>query len=159
MPSWGGRWGSRKGRDVRPPAVAVIGALGLPTGHEAFGSPRITPAAVLVLAHELGPRVALGYNVGLFWDWEASGTTTVGLTWWRYTATLGIGVSERVGAFVVSYGHVGLGNATPSEHALDGGLTLRLRPNLQLDASGGLGVSGVAPEWFVGLGVSVRVPR
>jgi hypothetical protein len=50
----------------------------------------------------------------------------------------------------------GLGSSSSS---LDGGLTYRVRPNLQLDGFAGTGLSGDAPDWFAGLGISFRLPR
>jgi hypothetical protein len=43
--------------------------------------------------------------------------------------------------------------------SLDGGVTYLVRPNLQLDAYAGAGVSDVAPDWIAGIGLSVRWPR
>jgi len=43
--------------------------------------------------------------------------------------------------------------------ALDAGFTYLLTPRLQLDASASTGLSGAAPDWTVGLGVSFRFPR
>jgi hypothetical protein len=34
-----------------------------------------------------------------------------------------------------------------------------VRPNLQLDAAAGVGLSSAADDVFVGLGLSVRLPR
>ena len=45
------------------------------------------------------------------------------------------------------------------ETALNGGMTWQPRPNVQLDVSGGFGLSDAAPDWFAGVGVSVRLPR
>lgn len=47
-----------------------------------------------------------------------------------------------------------------SRHApLDGGVTFAALPNVQLDATVGLGLNAAATDWFLGLGVSARVPR
>ncbi|MBI2403048.1 MAG: transporter [Gemmatimonadetes bacterium] len=43
-------------------------------------------------------------------------------------------------------------------HHVDGGFTFLVRDNLQLDLSFGRGIAG-ASDWFVGAGVSVRLPR
>ena len=47
----------------------------------------------------------------------------------------------------------------PEAHSFDAGLTYLLNPRLQLDLSAGVGLSGAAPDWFVGTGVAFRVPR
>ena len=44
-------------------------------------------------------------------------------------------------------------------HLLDAGATFLMIPNVQLDASGGIGLNSAAEDWFAGVGLSVRVPR
>ena len=44
-------------------------------------------------------------------------------------------------------------------HLLDGGATYLLRPNLQLDVGRRRRHLDDAPDWFAGVGVSVRLPR
>ena len=72
---------------------------------------------------------------------------------------MGMGVSDRVGAFVEVFGDIPLNANGGPKNSLDGGLTYLLRDNLQLDAAVGVGISDDADNWFVGLGITVRFPR
>lgn len=142
------------------PSIALIPGLTLPTGEEDFGAPRAEPSLRLAVAHELSDRVGLGWNVAVArpTDVDATGRED---TWSElaYTLALGIGVNERVGAFVESFGVVAAGDGAPPAHSLDGGFTFLLTPLVQLDVAAGVGISSAAEDWTLGVGLSVRLPR
>lgn len=77
----------------------------------------------------------------------------------NYTATTGIGVSDKLGMFIEVFGDVPLNAPGGTRHYADGGLTYRVRENIQLDLSGGVGLNTAADGWFVGAGISVRFAR
>lgn len=142
------------------PAVAVMGAVTVPTGHEAFRAAGLDPAFRVSLSHELPGGLGLGYNAGALWTTQGDLAGNESLrTDLLYTLTLARGLTERLGAFVEGFGVVGVSDGQPAWHALDAGFTLALRANLQLDASAGIGLNEAAEDWFVGAGISVRVPR
>ena len=146
------------------PDVAVIGTVGLPTGEAPFQRLRADPAVRLAFANELGDGVGIGYNVGVEWNTECdprAADACVEQTFadYVYTVAFGFAVSERLSAFAESFGTVEFNDGRTSAHALDGGFTYLLRDNLQLDASGGIGLNDAAGDWFVGAGVSVRLPK
>jgi hypothetical protein len=76
-----------------------------------------------------------------------------------YSVSLGIGLLPRLGAFLELFGAAGLEAGATDPVSLDGGLTLLVLGNLQLDVSGGVGLNAGADDWFVGAGVALRVPR
>jgi hypothetical protein len=142
------------------PDLALIAHLSLPVGDEEVGSPRADPAIRVTASHTLTERLGLGWNAG----WEAASSTddaggTHTLSRWVYTAALGVELGEAWGAFVEVFGDVGASDPGPPAHSLDGGVTYLLRPRVQLDLSAGVGLSDAAPDRFVGLGVSFRLPR
>ncbi|MDX1577335.1 MAG: transporter [Gemmatimonadota bacterium] len=165
--------------------LALLGGITLPVGDEAFSSERADPSFWILADQGLGDRLSLGANLGLAWttapdvavlpaglDPSASrvpvanrsrrlGRTEALDTQLEapYTLALYIGVSDRVGAFVESFGAFGLGDDRDSAHGLDAGLTLLLSSRLQLDASGGVGLNEAAEDWFIGSGISFRLPR
>ena len=146
------------------PDVAVIGTVRLPTGEAPFQRLRTDPAVRLAFAHELGDGVGIGYNVGVEWNTEcdpraADACVEKTFTDYVYTVTFQFSVSEGLSAFAESFGTVEFNDARTSAHALDAGFTYLVRDNLQLDASGGIGVNDAAGDWFVGAGVSVRLPK
>lgn len=142
------------------PAVALLGEVLLPTAAEGLGPTRVDPAVRLALAHELGEVVSVGYNVGVAWlsersEARESRTFSQGL----YTLSLGFALGRRVGAFAEAFGTVPLSDESFAAHLVDGGFTLLVLPNLQLDLSAGVGLDSDADDWFVGAGASLRLPR
>jgi hypothetical protein len=142
------------------PRIAVLASLNLPSGAEEFTESRVVPAFNFAFSNTLTERLALGYNVGGLWFVERDElgyehTSFAGF----WSASLGIGICERWGAFVELFGNPVISALGRSSSSLDGGFTWLVRPNVQLDLSGGFGLSGDAPEWFAGFGVSFRLPR
>jgi hypothetical protein len=64
---------------------------------------------------------------------------------------------DPINAFVEVYGWLPE-NELP-DHRFNGGFTFLVRRNLQLDVSGGIGLSEISPDWFVSGGLSWRIPR
>ncbi|NIM49779.1 MAG: hypothetical protein GTN62_05920 [Gemmatimonadales bacterium] len=142
------------------PGIALLAGLTLPTGQEGFATPRVDPVLLLAAAHELTERVGVGYNVGPSWSSEiVQGGDEETLVDLSYSVALGLSLHDRVGAFVESFGSFALSTGSASRHSLDGGFTLLVRDNLQLDVSSGLTLTGGVDSWFVGAGVALRVPR
>jgi hypothetical protein len=141
--------------------VALLAHLTLPAGNEIVGAPAVDPSARLAVAHSLGERASLGWNVG----YEArsiDGGTDAGtrrLGRWVYAASLGFDLSPRWGTFVESFGDLPASDPGPAVHALDGGVTCLIAPRVQLDVSVGVGLSHEAPDRFFGVGLSFRLPQ
>lgn len=142
------------------PEAALLVGVSLPVGDDDFSSDRYDPSMRLAFAHTLTERLGLGYNLGMEWSSEP-GDEGVHETFSRliYTVALGTSVTGRLGAFVELFGAEPVDAPPGSEVSLDGGFTYLLRPNLQLDLSAGAGLTDDAPDWFVGAGVSFRLPR
>jgi len=142
------------------PSVALLGKVLVPIGTEGVRAERADPAVRVAVSHVLSERVGLGYNVGVEALSTVRGDGTLATeSVAAYTVALGIALVERLGVFVEGFGSVALTNGVRSSHLFDAGLTIQLADNVQLDASGGVRYAGHADDWFVGLGVSVRVPR
>jgi hypothetical protein len=141
------------------PDAALIGTLSLPTGDAGFGSPRADPTVLLAFASGLTDRLGLGYNVGASWTTETGAGGRASVLELLYTVSLGIGLTHRAGAFLEAFGSVAAERTRPSRRSVDGGFTYRVRDNLQLDVSGGVGLNRDAADWFLGAGVAVRLPR
>lgn len=140
--------------------LALLGHLTLPAGDDELGSPRADPSLRICASLPVNDRVDVGLNLG----WETASTarpsggqTTA--TRWIYTVAAGFDLSPRWGAFVELFGDLPASDPTPAAHSLDAGLTLLLSPRLQLDLVAGRGWSRAAPDRFVGLGISVRIPQ
>ena len=71
--------------------------------------------------------------------------------------SLGVSLIKKLSMFVESYGFL-TQDETP-DHRLDGGFTYLFSKNIQADLSGGIGISDKSPDFFIGAGLSVRLPR
>lgn len=144
----------------RLPEAALLVGVSVPVGDEELTSDRYDPSILLSLAHTLSERLALGYNAGVAWS-SAPGETgaTETSSHLVYSAALGLGLGERLGAFAELFGEEPIDAPGSSAVSLDGGFTYLLRPNLQLDLFAGAGLTDDAPDWFAGAGVSFRLPR
>jgi hypothetical protein len=155
----GAKVGIREGAGLSP-SIAVLGAVLVPIGAEAFRAAGVDPFVKVSVSHELGDAWGLGYNAGVVRVTETLGDGTDDVvTDLVYTVSLARSLGERVGAFVEGFGLFATADGRDGWHALDGGITFALRPNVQLDVSGGVGLTGAADDWFVGGGVAFRVPR
>ncbi len=143
-------------RGVRPSAAIVVRAS-VPTGHRDVRSEFVEPEVRLALAADLNDKIGIGVNVGPTWIPASSANELI--TSGLYTLVVGIGATERLGVFVESFGTINLESEGVSRHLLDGGMTMALLDNLQIDASGGVGLNDGAEDWFVGAGISVRLPH
>ncbi len=142
------------------PEMALLAHVSLPLGGGTVGSPRADPSVRLSAAHTFSDRVGLGWNLG----WEAASyRDTIGEVHTRtrfvYTASLGVELAERCGAFIELFGDLPASDPAPAAHSLDGGVTFLLAPRVQLDLAAGFGLDADAPDRFAGFGVSFRLPR
>lgn len=141
------------------PAVALVTLVTLPTGTDGFGSERPDPTLRLAFEHELSDRLSLGYNVGSIFttvsEPDDDRTRRIDIL---YTAVVGAELAPRVGAFIELFGTFPARTGGAAVHGLDGGLAIKVLSNLQLDLAGGIGLNSAAEDWFVGMGVTVRVP-
>jgi hypothetical protein len=134
------------------PDMALLGSLTWPgAASDDLQTPYMAPALRLVFAHILSETLSLGYNLGAEWNGISPAVS------YYYSLALGMGLTEKIGAFLESYGSV-YKKAKP-EHKADAGFTWLLRENLQLDVSGGIGLSKIAPDHFVSFGLSWRIPE
>ena len=131
------------------PSIAVLVHAVIPTG-----GGRFLPNGRVSLSHELSEKVGLGYNLGVS-AFDGGTQTDLELI---YTATAGISVAEQVGFFAEVFGNTPFNDPASNGTSVDGGFTFLLSPRVQLDVSGGVGVTATAPDWFFGAGFSIRVP-
>lgn len=138
------------------PSVALSGTMLVPVGTSEFQAAGIDPVIRAALGHDLGGGFSVGYNVGAAWVKTAEGAATESSGLYQLAVGKALG---RLWLFVEGYGMAALSDGAASWQAVDAGATWTLAHNVQLDASGGVGLSAAASDWFVGLGVAFRVPR
>lgn len=134
------------------PEIGFIGAMELPFTADKVYKPSY-PAANMRFAfsHTLSDMLSLGYNLGAEWDGDSA------VPAYFYSIALGIGITEKFGMFLESYGLVQ--EEDQSEHLLDMGFTYLLVPNLQFDISGGVGLNNQAIDNFISAGLTFRLPH
>jgi hypothetical protein len=132
------------------PATSLLLTAGLPRGDGELRAAEIEPELKLLLAYDLTPRLSLASNLGVALpsvdgDRPAQGIASV---------SLGVGLGERVGTFLEVYGFF----AGPEDDTafVDGGFTVALGRDQQLDVRLGRELRGERPETFAGVGYAVR---
>ncbi|MFC5271687.1 transporter [Adhaeribacter terreus] len=139
------------------PEAALQADFRLPVGGEDFEGEKVEPKLRLALMNKLSERFSLHYNLGL--DWEenqnpesAQPYNHIGL----YTLALQYEISEGFMAFLEA---VGEKHKKDMQQSFDAGLAYKIKPNLQLDAYAGYGISEEAPDFFASAGISFRLPK
>ena len=139
------------------PELAILGGLSLPTGDDGFSSDSVHSSFLVLFAHELSPRLSLGYNVGA--AWESSGDQPDRDAFIVYSLVLGVGLTDRLSTFLELFGDRQTTGTTATSVSVDGGLTFLLTDIVQLDVYVGSGLRGPTDDVFVGTGLSFRLPR
>ena len=111
----------------------------------------------MAFAHELLPRLSLGYNVGA--AWESSADQPGRDAFLVYSVVLGVRLTDRLGTFLELFGDQQATGTIATSASVDGGLTWLLTDIVQVDVSVGSGLWGPTDDVFVGTGLSFRLPR
>lgn len=131
--------------------LGVLASASIPAVNPGTGSVLQMRAT---LSTNAGP-VSLGTTIGGSYGrvtTEDNQATFEGLA----TLTAGFGIVGDLGGYVEAYVTVPEdGQVSPVANA---GLTYLVAPWLQLDAYGGAGIAGDAPDWLAGAGLAVLVP-
>jgi hypothetical protein len=131
------------------PEISLITHLELPY----FGSKNYRPDFVIprfrfLFAHTLSDRFSFSYNLGA--EWENGTNAATGI----YTASFGASLFGNLSMFVEAYGF--LKENSTADNRLDAGFTYLINNSLQLDCSGGVGLSDISPDYFLSAGISFR---
>jgi hypothetical protein len=134
------------------PEMAILASLTWPApASESLKPSYVAPAMRLAFAHTLSENLSVGYNLGAEWNGETPNAA------YYYSLAFGIGLTSQIGAFIESYGS--MYEELKPEHKADAGFTWMLSKNFQLDISGGIGLSEISPDYFIGFGLSYRIPE
>lgn len=135
----------------RVPQTALMYHITLPgTGGKSFQVDFAEHELRANFSHTLSDKLELAYNLGAQWQElkEADG---------MYTLSFAYDLGDKVGVFAEAFGF--LIEDEQNKHSIDVGITLLARPNLQLDAYLGRGLTENANDWLFGGGFSWRIPR
>lgn len=136
------------------PEIAIIGLITFRhLGSKDFSPTYSFPLGLLVVNHNITKKFSFGYNIGFSYSGEdADG-------FFLYSGVLGYKISNRFWSFAEVYGNFDHGDFP--NHKADLGLTYLIRNNLQIDVSGGFGLtnSDDVSRYFMSTGLSWRIPR
>ena len=129
------------------PQMSFLGNVTTTTGENPFKNQFVSSDFSFVFANTLSDKVSLGYSIGLI-NGEFGFDTSL------YTVVLGYALMDNLTVFVEPYGF-GIVDSGPMDHRFNAGLMYLLKPRLQLDVSGGIGLSDTSPDNFLGLGIAL----
>lgn len=144
------KWNVLKG-DGPIPTLAFLTHVVLPRNMSEKESGNTLQTMRLAGSWTLSNVFSFGFNLGTIIDWEEEDHTPF------YTASLGASITDWMGAFVEFYGYTPVSEY--ASHLLDFGFTFPVRHNLQIDVTGGVGLTSNAPDGFVSAGLAWRIPR
>ncbi len=134
------------------PEVAFIGLINVPSFASSDFKTKSTGTDFrFSLSHTLSEKSSLGYNFGMAWDGDI--TTAIYL----YTLAYGYSFTDKFGGFIELYGD--LPEDSSFSHLWNAGLTYLLSDNIQLDISGGTGITQNIQDLLLSAGISIRIPE
>jgi Putative MetA-pathway of phenol degradation len=102
-------------------------------------------------SHNLCDKVSMGYNFGGIYNIDDNSMFFI------YSIAAGISLTDKLSFFVEPYGTLANGDHITLQ--LDAGFTYLVLNNLQIDISGGIGITDVSPDNFISFGLSYRLPN
>lgn len=132
------------------PEMALLAHIQVSVFASDFYTEYAIPEIILSASHTITDRFSLGYNIGIGWEDNDMSPTK------NYSLAAGFGVSDKIGFYVETFGSFG---KEDFQNLFDGGFTFLIMPNLQFDISAGLGVTPSSSDFFIGSGVSMRLPQ
>ena len=134
------------------PNVSLIAATTLPTGASAYRENTLQPEAKLCLSWDLSDRLGLSSNLNYAYlseDGQRFGQ-------FSGSVSLGMGLTERVGTYLETFGFTATGPDGADAGYLNAGVTYLVSGDYQLDARIGVGFNGLSDDYFVGVGAARR---
>ena len=134
------------------PEIAFIGHINMPfLASSDFKTKSTGTDFRFSLSHTLSEKSSLGYNIGMAWDGDI--TTAI----YVYTIAYGYSFADKFGGYVEIYGDAYEDNSF--NHLWDVGLTYLINENIQLDISGGTGITKDIQDLFLSAGISFRITK
>ena len=137
------------------PEMALIPQMNIPTGSDEFTSDEVLPGLNWVYSWEVNDCLSIaGSTQG---NRVLDETTGDAYLEWAQSMTLAFGLTDRIGAYTEWYAFFPHSADTAvTQHYLNGGFTVLVSKDLQLDFFVGLGLNDDADDYFVGTGLSRR---
>ncbi|MGA2669045.1 MAG: transporter [Ignavibacteria bacterium] len=133
------------------PSAAFLINLAIPKlASSYYKADYIAPEIILSLEQNLSKKISVGYNIIMSWDGFSPESNEA------YSISANYSISRRIGMFLETYGFYQ--GSSSADNRLDGGLYYLINKDLQVDASGGVGLNDISPKFFLGAGFSFRLP-
>ncbi|MEJ7676322.1 MAG: transporter [Segetibacter sp.] len=116
-----------------------------------FKSDFVAPLFRLAMENSLTKKLSIIYNIGE--EWEEDDVHGE----FFYSISPQFEVSEKFKVFAEVFGYISKDQA--AKNTFDAGLLYQVTPNLQFDIFGGTAISKNAPDNFIELGISFRLPK
>ncbi|QMU31278.1 transporter [Adhaeribacter radiodurans] len=135
------------------PYISVLGNVTLPVGSKNLRPPHAAPEVRLLFKNELTEKLNLQYNVGYrkHKDQEEYRGEMI------YSVNANFKLNDNLQTFA-EYEATKAVNQ-PVDSSINGGFMYKVLPNLQLDVFSGTSVSEAAPDFYIGGGITWRIPR
>ena len=132
------------------PQVSLLGRIQIPwLGSKELQGNYYTPEVRLLLQNALSKSVHLGYNIGIEWNSDTSQPDYI------YTLSGDLELNKKLRVFIEAYGFTPVHHK--SEESADAGFIYLLNDTIQLDVSGGIGITAAAADCFGSVGISLRI--
>jgi hypothetical protein len=131
--------------------LGIIMQFFLPLGNENFGFPNIEPEILIAAGKSLTEVISVSINIGSHWDSRNDQPV------YLYSSSFGYSINDSWDSFVEFYGETTKGNQPKLN--LDFGFAYRPINNFQIDISAGNESFSDFNNWFLGTGISFRIPR
>jgi hypothetical protein len=138
------------------PQTAIVADMFLPTGSSAFTAGEVLPEIEFIYSWALNKKLSV-IGVTFLSDAVDDETNHTYLEFSEGVET-DLAISDKFGAYTDWHvsSPVGADTNLPQE-VFEGGFTLLVNNNLELDAEAGVGLNDATPDYFVGAGISVRL--
>jgi hypothetical protein len=123
----------------------------LPAGNVSFRPENFEPEFIIAAGKSLTESLSISLNIGTHWDSAAN------IPVFLYSSSFGFNLSDSWDSFVEIFGEVSAHNSISGN--FDFGFAFRPIKNLQIDVSAGNESLSNFNNWFIGSGVSVRLPH
>lgn len=134
------------------PKTSVIARANIPKlASPDFKSDFVAPFFRLAMENSLSKKLSLIFNIGEEWEED----DVHGEFFYSFSPQLEI--TDKLKIFAEAFGYVS--KEQTAKNTFDAGLLYQVIPNLQFDIFGGVAISENAPDNFIELGISFRLPK
>lgn len=135
------------------PVSAFIVNLSIPLGDYYYHTDYVSPELKFAFNNVISERFSVNYNFGYGWNIYDRFTKPYG----TYAVSISSNLVKRLNAFVETYAL--LENHRSPDMRGGAGFSYLIAKNVMADFSGGIGFSERSPDFSLGMGISLRLPR